>query len=92
MKLNMYTKEDLSSWDGFTHPSWISYFHTLTAPSLLADINLWLDRLTDANARMASRWQPAESAAAIASCVLCVNLDDGVGCLHVSCTHNVELC
>jgi hypothetical protein len=83
----MYTKQGLAGCHiPVVNHNWNSYFHTLTAPSLLADINLWLDRLTDASARMASRWQPAESAAAIASCVLCVSLDAGVGCLHVSCT------
>lgn len=67
-----------------THCS--SYFHTLTAPSLLADINLWLDKLKDANASIASRWQPAESAAATASCVLGVKPANVVVCLHISWT------
>jgi len=63
---------------------WSSYFHTLTTPSLLADINLWLDRLKDAKASIASRWHPAESAAATASCVLGVKPDTAVVCLYIS--------
>lgn len=86
----MYTRGPaccLSSWETApAYPGPSSYFQTLTAPSLLADINRWLDKLTEANARIASRWQPAESAAAIASCILCVNLEAGVGGLHDSCT------
>jgi hypothetical protein len=67
-------------------PRWSSYFHTLTAPSLLADINLWLDKLKDANASIVSRWHPAESAAAKASCVLGVKPDTMVVCLYISWT------
>lgn len=62
------------------------YFHTLTPPSLLPEMSLWLDKFTEASARIASRWHPAESAAAMASCVLWVSLDAVVGCLHISCT------
>jgi hypothetical protein len=60
------------------------YFQTLIAPSLLLEIrSLWFN-LTEANERMESRWQPAESVAAAARTCFAVNL--AVKCrLFVSC-------
>lgn len=54
---------------------YVNYFQTLIAPSLLLDIKcLWFN-LTEANDRIESRWQPAESVAAAASTALAVSFD-----------------
>lgn len=62
----------------------VFYFQTLIAPSLLLDIkSLWFN-LTEANERIESRWQPAESVAAAARFAFAVNLVVS-GRLLVSC-------